>query len=298
MTQARLEQTPGYQFTRDQGLKAVQSAAAAGVGVSGSSLKGAGTYATAWRTRHTRTSAMSRSSGLVMCSTSTPRSRATCKAVRPLTDLGALGENAAAQTGVAGTSAAATGGNYLNQSGLDTAAGYTGANNAISGAANNYLALQAYNNRTNALQPTPTTTGYPQMTGFAPSVTEAQIRRLYRLVGTTHGRRPQRTAAGEPRIDVLQGIMNPAQVNPLAAITSGTGRRPSSTRARAAQQWRAAGDRVNRPVTKQFDPAATTRRSPPPAPRSRCMRSLLAGRLDAVADAAAQQHPKPGISRA
>jgi hypothetical protein len=47
MTQAQLEQTPGYQFTRDQGLKMTQSAAAArGLGVSGASLKGAATYAT------------------------------------------------------------------------------------------------------------------------------------------------------------------------------------------------------------------------------------------------------------
>jgi hypothetical protein len=47
MTQAELEATPGYQFTRDQGLKAVQSAAASrGLGMSGASLKGAATYAT------------------------------------------------------------------------------------------------------------------------------------------------------------------------------------------------------------------------------------------------------------
>src|SRR4249920_2930399 len=47
MTQAQLEQTPGYQFDLSQGLKAVQSAAAArGLGVSGASLKGAGNFAT------------------------------------------------------------------------------------------------------------------------------------------------------------------------------------------------------------------------------------------------------------
>ena len=47
MSQAELEQTPGYQFTRDQGLQAVQnSAAARGLGVSGAALKGAATYAT------------------------------------------------------------------------------------------------------------------------------------------------------------------------------------------------------------------------------------------------------------
>lgn len=47
MDQEALEQTPGYQFARKQGLKAVQnSAAARGLGVSGASLKGAAEYAT------------------------------------------------------------------------------------------------------------------------------------------------------------------------------------------------------------------------------------------------------------
>ena len=46
MTEAQLEQTPGYQFTLAQGLKATQSAAAArGLGVSGAALKGAAAYA-------------------------------------------------------------------------------------------------------------------------------------------------------------------------------------------------------------------------------------------------------------
>lgn len=47
MDQAALEQTPGYQFARTQGLKAVQnSAAARGLGASGAALKGAATFAT------------------------------------------------------------------------------------------------------------------------------------------------------------------------------------------------------------------------------------------------------------
>jgi hypothetical protein len=45
--QAQLEQTPGYQFTKSQGLKAVEnSAAARGLGVSGAAQKGAANYAT------------------------------------------------------------------------------------------------------------------------------------------------------------------------------------------------------------------------------------------------------------
>lgn len=47
LTQEWLESTPGYQFTRTQGLKAVQnSAAARGLGVSGAALKGAANFAT------------------------------------------------------------------------------------------------------------------------------------------------------------------------------------------------------------------------------------------------------------
>src|SRR5664279_5795582 len=47
MTQAQLEKTPGYQFQLGQGLAATQnSAAARGLGVSGSALKGAATFAT------------------------------------------------------------------------------------------------------------------------------------------------------------------------------------------------------------------------------------------------------------
>jgi hypothetical protein len=47
MTQAELAATPGYQFTLNQGLQAVQnSAAAKGLGVSGAALKGAADYAT------------------------------------------------------------------------------------------------------------------------------------------------------------------------------------------------------------------------------------------------------------
>lgn len=47
MDEATLQKTPGYQFNLTQGLKSVQSAAAArGLGVSGAALKGAASYAT------------------------------------------------------------------------------------------------------------------------------------------------------------------------------------------------------------------------------------------------------------
>jgi hypothetical protein len=47
MTQENLEKTPGYQFTKTQGLKATQnSVAARGLGVSGAALKGAAAFTT------------------------------------------------------------------------------------------------------------------------------------------------------------------------------------------------------------------------------------------------------------
>ena len=47
MTEANLEQTPGYQFTLQQGLQSVQNSnIAQGLGESGAALKGAATFAT------------------------------------------------------------------------------------------------------------------------------------------------------------------------------------------------------------------------------------------------------------
>ena len=47
MSEATLQETPGYQFNLTQGLKSTQSSAAArGLGTSGAALKGAATYAT------------------------------------------------------------------------------------------------------------------------------------------------------------------------------------------------------------------------------------------------------------
>jgi hypothetical protein len=183
MTEAQLQQTPGYQFTLDQGLKATQSAAAArGLGVSGSALKGAGTYATglADKTYLDQFNVAQQRFGDVLNLNTAQQGNLQAQFGR-YQSLATIGENAAAQTGAAGTSAASTGGNYLNQAGLAQAAGTTGVSNAVTGAANNYLAynqLQQYLN--------PTTTGYgtsaagtpgisaagnPVMTGYAPAIT-------------------------------------------------------------------------------------------------------------------------------
>jgi hypothetical protein len=158
MTQAELEQTPGYQFTLAQGLKATQSAAAArGLGVSGASLKGAGTYATglADKTYLDQFNVAQQRFGDVLNLNTAQQGNLQGQFNR-LADITHTGESAAAQTGVAGTSSAATAGNYLNQAGLASAAGTTGVSNAVTGAANNYLAY-------NALQ------GYlnPQLGGYS-----------------------------------------------------------------------------------------------------------------------------------
>lgn len=111
--QAALEATPGYKFTRDQGLRAVQSrAAASGLAESGPSFKGAAEYAT----------------GLA---DSTYEKR--------LADyFGVLGSGANAASSLAGFTANASG--QLNQliggKGQSLAGGIVGANNALTGGIN------------------------------------------------------------------------------------------------------------------------------------------------------------------
>jgi hypothetical protein len=183
MTQAELEQTPGYQFTRDQGLKSIQSAnAARGLGVSGAALKGAAEYTTGLANKTYQDQfnlAQKRFDDYINLNVG-QQGNLTNEFNR-YNALVTTGENAAAQTGTAGTAAANAAGNYINQGGLASAAGLQGVGNAVAGAANNYAAYSAYNNALN-----PTTGGYgtsasgnPVMTGFAPSVTEAQIRGGY-----------------------------------------------------------------------------------------------------------------------
>ena len=158
MTQAELEAKPGYLWNLGQGLKAVQSAAAArGLGVSGASLKGAATYATGLADSTYKTQfdiAQQRFSDLLNLNTG-QQNQLTGQYAR-LHDTAALGENAGAQLGTQGATLAGQQGNYLNQAGLATAAGTAGVGSAITGGINNYLGYQAFQN---ALKPT--TSGYP-----------------------------------------------------------------------------------------------------------------------------------------
>jgi hypothetical protein len=141
MTQAQLEQTPGYQFTLGQGLKAVQSARAAkGLGVSGAALKGAAQFATGladqtykdqFNIQQQRFADVTSLSPLQQNQINNQYSR--------LSGIATLGENAAAQTGTQGTQLAQLQGNALQQAGLAQSAGITGVSSAVNQGAQNYL---------------------------------------------------------------------------------------------------------------------------------------------------------------
>lgn len=152
--QAALEQTPGYQFARNQGLQATQNAAAArGLGVSGAALKGAATFATGLADQ-TYTNQFNKlvQSGQNSLSTNTAAQGNLTNTYNRLADLTKIGENATAQTGITDASLTNQAGNSLIAAGNATAAGISGAGNAISGNINsgvsNFLLSQAIQNGT------------------------------------------------------------------------------------------------------------------------------------------------------
>lgn len=132
MDQATLEKTPGYQFAKTQGLKAVQnSAAARGLGVSGAALKGAATFATGLADNTyqnqfnnenvNRTNAYNRLKGLVD-----------------------TGENAAAQTGTFGANAANNISSSATGIGNAEAAGVNKIGNSVTAGVNNLSGYAMY----------------------------------------------------------------------------------------------------------------------------------------------------------
>lgn len=175
MTQAQLEATPGYQFTRDQGLKATQAAAAArGLGMSGASLKGAATYATglADSTYAARFGEAQTKFSDILGLNTTQQGNLTNQFGR-LKDVATIGENAGAQTGTIGAALGKDQGNALQAAGGYTAAGQTGVGSAITGGINNYLQYSALQN----MQPGGNSgqLGGYQMSGFAPAMTPGQV---------------------------------------------------------------------------------------------------------------------------
>ncbi|MFB9952028.1 DNA transfer protein p32 [Rhizobium puerariae] len=131
MDQETLEKTPGYQFNLQQGLKSTQnSAAARGLGNSGAALKGAASYAT----------------GLADSTYQNQFNNAVTNqtnAYNRLMGLVQSGQNAAAQTGAYGTQTAQSIGQNTIAGGTATAAGYTGAANALTNGVGNYLQYNA-----------------------------------------------------------------------------------------------------------------------------------------------------------
>lgn len=178
MTQAELEQTPGYLFTRDQGLKATQSAAAArGLGVSGAALKGAATYATNLANTTYKDQfdlQQKRFNDLLLLSTG--QQNQLSGQYQRLQGTAALGESAAAGLGQQGTNAASSAGSYINAAGVDQSNALSNTTNALSGGVNNYLGYQQFQKYMNppsqygnaAPGSNVSASGNPVMTGFAP----------------------------------------------------------------------------------------------------------------------------------
>jgi hypothetical protein len=159
MTQAELEATPGYQFVRDQGLKAVAGTAAArSLGVSGAALKMAGGYATglANTTYKDQFNIAQQRFGDVLALNTAQQGNLMNRFSR-VSGIATLGENAGAQTGSVGATLANTAGNYLNQAGVDAASGIQGIGNAVTGAAQSYLGYRNFQDYLNSPRNTPRT---------------------------------------------------------------------------------------------------------------------------------------------
>ncbi len=131
-TAAEAAATPGYQFTQQQGLKAVQnSAAARGLGVSGAAMKGAASYATGLADS-TYNDVFNRA----LTTFNTNYSSAANNANR-LTGIVGSGQNAAATNGSLGATAVGNIGNTLLSGANASAAGTVGSSNAIAGGLGN-----------------------------------------------------------------------------------------------------------------------------------------------------------------
>lgn len=141
MDEATLRQTPGYQFNRNQGLKATQNVAAArGLGASGAALKGAAAFAT----------------GLADSTYQNQFTNAVTNqtnAYNRLMDVAKLGESAAAQTGSFGTQTAQSIGQNTIAGGTAQAAGLVGAGNALTNAGQSWAGYKWANDNPNALMP-------------------------------------------------------------------------------------------------------------------------------------------------
>lgn len=137
MDQATLEQTPGYQFNLSQGLKAVQSSAAArGLGSSGAAIRDAAEYA----------------NGLAASTYQQQFNNAMANkqmAYNTLGGVAGMGENAAAGVGNAGMQTATNMGNNLMGAANGQAAATIAGANGINGSIGNIMNMYMMNNLAN-----------------------------------------------------------------------------------------------------------------------------------------------------
>lgn len=142
-TMAQLSQTPGYQFTNNQGLKSVQNAAAArGLGTSGAALKAAAQYSTGLANN---TYQNQFNNALSSYQTN----------LGGLQNIANLGENAAAGVGNAATQTGGQFGSNIIGAGNAAAAGYNTAAGAVGNAGNSAVSGYLTNNLIQGLYANP-----------------------------------------------------------------------------------------------------------------------------------------------
>jgi|GEM_PF-1410350 len=130
-TLAQAQQTPGYQFTLQQGLKAVQnSASAKGLGASGAAMRGAADYSTGLAD-NTYNDVYSRALNTFNTNYGSAANR-----VNRLWSLVGSGQNAAATAGSLGASTMNSIGDTLMGGANAAAAGRVGSSNAVAGGLN------------------------------------------------------------------------------------------------------------------------------------------------------------------
>ena len=139
-TMAQLEQTPGYQFSLDQGLKATQNSyAAQGLGASGAAMKGAANYAQGLAsTTYQQQFQNNLSQNAQIASILQNQVNTGANAAAGLSNAGIQStalSNQAAMSGAAATAAGTVGAANAY------AGGVTGATNALGGAATSYALL-------------------------------------------------------------------------------------------------------------------------------------------------------------
>lgn len=135
---SNLQNTPGYQFALQQGLRGTNnSLAAQGLGLSGAQAKGLSSFATGLADQ-TYGNQFNRA-----LSTYNTNYQQAANNVSNLQNLVNTGQNSAAQTGQAGISAAANAGNFQTQAGNAQAAGIAGFGQAANQGINNYMLYNA-----------------------------------------------------------------------------------------------------------------------------------------------------------